>query len=65
MHHRLPSEPATGKRDRQRDGVVERVPDRRHRPWGEWFAGAMDDVRVYNRGLTGGEIVADMNTAVG
>ncbi|HEY3183008.1 MAG TPA: Ig-like domain-containing protein [Gaiellaceae bacterium] len=33
--------------------------------WGEWFAGALDDVRVYNRGLTGGEILADMSAPVG
>ena len=32
--------------------------------WGEWFAGALDDVRVYNRALTGGEILADMSTPV-
>jgi hypothetical protein len=33
--------------------------------WGEWFNGALDDVRVYNRALTGGEILADMSTPVG
>jgi fibronectin type 3 domain-containing protein len=33
--------------------------------WSEWFAGALDDVRVYNRGLTGGEIIADMSSPVG
>jgi Concanavalin A-like lectin/glucanases superfamily/Domain of unknown function (DUF1929)/Bacterial Ig domain len=33
-------------------------------PWGEYFAGLIDDVRVYNRALTPAEITADMNTAV-
>ena len=33
--------------------------------WGEWFSGALDDIRVYNRALTGGEIVTDMSTPVG
>jgi hypothetical protein len=32
--------------------------------WGEFFAGQMDDVRIYNRVLTAGEIQADMNTPV-
>jgi concanavalin A-like lectin/glucanase superfamily protein len=32
--------------------------------WGEWFAGLMDDVRVYNRPLSAGEIQADMGTPV-
>jgi hypothetical protein len=32
--------------------------------WGEWFGGLIDDVRVYNRGLTATEITADMNTPV-
>jgi PKD repeat protein len=32
--------------------------------WGEWFRGRMDDVRIYNRALTAGEITTDMNTAV-
>jgi hypothetical protein len=30
--------------------------------WGEYFAGLIDEVRVYNRPLTGGEIQADMGT---
>jgi hypothetical protein len=33
--------------------------------WGEWFSGALDDLRVYNRALTGGEIATDMSTPVG
>ena len=32
--------------------------------WGEWFAGLIDDVRIYNRALTVAEIQADMNTPV-
>jgi hypothetical protein len=32
---------------------------------GEYFAGRIDEVRIYNRALTVGEIQADMNTAVG
>ena len=34
------------------------------RPWGERFAGIIDDVRVYNRALTCGEITQDMNRPV-
>jgi glucose/arabinose dehydrogenase len=33
--------------------------------WGEWFSGLIDEVRVYNRALTAGEIQVDMTTAVG
>lgn len=33
--------------------------------WNEWFAGAIDDVRVYKRALTAAEIKTDMNTPVG
>jgi Concanavalin A-like lectin/glucanases superfamily/Fibronectin type III domain len=33
--------------------------------WGEYFKGRIDEVRVYNRGLTAGEIQTDMNTPVG
>ncbi len=33
--------------------------------WGEWFEGLIDDVRIYNNGLTQAEIAADMNTPVG
>jgi fibronectin type 3 domain-containing protein len=33
--------------------------------WSEWFAGLMDDVRVYNRALSTAEIQTDMNTSVG
>ena len=29
--------------------------------WGEWFAGQIDEVRVYDRVLTAAEIAADMN----
>ena len=32
--------------------------------WGEWFAGLMDDVRVYNRALTAAEIQTDMTAPV-
>ena len=32
--------------------------------WGEWFQGEIDEVRVYNRALTAGEIAADMNRPV-
>ena len=30
--------------------------------WGEWFAGLIDEVRVYNRALTQAEIQTDMQT---
>ena len=33
-------------------------------PWGEFFAGQIDDVRIYNRALTAAEIQTDMNTPV-
>jgi hypothetical protein len=33
--------------------------------WGEWFAGQLDDVRVYNQALTATQIQTDMNTRVG
>jgi len=32
--------------------------------WGEFFAGLIDEVRVYNRVLTAAEIQADMNTPI-
>ncbi|HXH12490.1 MAG TPA: LamG-like jellyroll fold domain-containing protein [Alphaproteobacteria bacterium] len=32
--------------------------------WPEWFKGRIDEVRVYNRALSGGEIQADMNTPI-
>jgi hypothetical protein len=32
--------------------------------WGEWFAGLIDDVRVYNRALTTTELQTDMTTSV-
>ena len=32
--------------------------------WSEWFAGIIDEVRVYNRALTATEIGADMTTPV-
>ena len=32
--------------------------------WGEWFAGQIDEVRVYSRALTATEIQTDMNTAI-
>ncbi|MFB3819491.1 MAG: N,N-dimethylformamidase beta subunit family domain-containing protein, partial [Candidatus Methylomirabilales bacterium] len=34
-------------------------------PWGEYFAGRIDEVRVYNRALTATEIQADMTRPVG
>jgi fibronectin type 3 domain-containing protein len=30
--------------------------------WGEWYAGLMDDVRIYNRALTQAQIQTDMTT---
>ncbi len=33
--------------------------------WGEWFAGQLDDVRVYDAALTAAQIQTDMNTPVG
>ena len=33
--------------------------------WGEFFAGVIDEVRVYNRALSATEIGNDMNTAIG
>ena len=33
--------------------------------WGEWFAGRLDDVRIYDKALTAAQIQADMNTPVG
>lgn len=33
-------------------------------PWGEFFAGLIDDVRIYNRALSAAEITTDMNTPV-
>jgi hypothetical protein len=32
--------------------------------WSEWFAGKIDEVRVYNKALTAAEIQADMNRPV-
>ena len=32
--------------------------------WSEWFAGLMDDVRVYNRALTASEVQTEMSTPV-
>jgi hypothetical protein len=34
-------------------------------PWGEWFNGLIDEVRVYSTALTAAEIATDMNTPVG
>jgi Concanavalin A-like lectin/glucanases superfamily len=31
----------------------------------EWLSGRLDDIRIYNRALSAGEIQADMNRAVG
>jgi glucose/arabinose dehydrogenase/PKD repeat protein len=33
--------------------------------WSEWFSGAIDEVRVYNRALSAAEIVTDRDTPVG
>jgi hypothetical protein len=33
--------------------------------WSEWFAGVIDEVRVYNRALTQGEIQAGMSQTLG
>ena len=33
--------------------------------WGEFFYGQIDEVRIYNRALTGAEIQIDMNTPIG
>ncbi len=33
--------------------------------WGEWFAGRLDDVRIYDKALTAAQVTADMNTPVG
>jgi hypothetical protein len=33
--------------------------------WGEFFKGLIDEVRVYNRGLSATEIQTDMNTPIG
>ena len=32
--------------------------------WAEWFAGRLDEIRVYNRALTQAEIQADMTRPV-
>lgn len=32
--------------------------------WSEYFAGQLDEIRIYNRALTASEIQADMNTAL-
>jgi hypothetical protein len=33
--------------------------------WGEYFAGRIDEIRIYNRALSASEITADMNTPIG
>ena len=33
--------------------------------WAEWFAGLIDEVRVYNRALTAAEIQQDLQSPVG
>jgi hypothetical protein len=33
--------------------------------WGEYFAGLIDEVRIYNRALAAAEIQSDMNTPIG
>ena len=32
--------------------------------WGEYFRGSIDEVRIYNRALSGGEIQTDMGTPI-
>jgi hypothetical protein len=32
--------------------------------WGEYFAGLIDEVRIYNRALTAAELTTDMNAPV-
>ena len=32
--------------------------------WGEYFSGAIDEVRIYNRALSAAEIQVDMNTRI-
>ncbi len=34
-------------------------------PWGEYFAGLIDEVRIYNRALSAAEIQNDRDTAIG
>ena len=34
-------------------------------PWGEYYSGLLDEVRLYNRALSQAELQSDMNTAVG
>ena len=41
------------------------VAARRQRRLGEWFAGLIDEVRVYNRALSASEIQQDMQTPIG
>jgi concanavalin A-like lectin/glucanase superfamily protein len=36
-----------------------------NRVWDEWFKGAIDEVRIYNRALTTAELAGDRMTAVG
>jgi hypothetical protein len=33
--------------------------------WSEWFAGVIDEVRVYSRALTQAQVQTDMNTPIG
>ena len=33
-------------------------------PWGEWFSGLLDNVRIYSRALAPAELQTDMNTPV-
>ncbi len=32
--------------------------------WSEWFSGALDEIRIYNRALTQAEVQGDMATPV-
>ena len=33
-------------------------------PWGEWFQGSLDEIRVYNRALNATEIQTDMGSPI-
>ena len=32
--------------------------------WSEWFQGQLDEIRIYNRGLTAAEVLADRDRPV-
>ena len=51
-------------RDRRDPDHHQPAVDRRQQPYGEYFQGLIDEVRVYNRALTPAEIQTDMNTSL-